>query len=62
VVREVLPGSPAEKANVQVDRVITHVNGRLVYSPAEYYEEAARGGGPLELTISGSGTVKLERR
>src|SRR5262249_27485573 len=38
VVREVLPGSPAEKANLQMDRVITKVNGRSVFAPADYYE------------------------
>ena len=62
VVREVLPGSLAEKANIQADRVITKVNGRTVSTPAEYYEEARKGGGPLELTFGGGETVKLERR
>jgi serine protease Do len=62
VVREVLPGSPAEKANLQVDRVITKVNGRSVFTPAEYYEAVRKGTGPLELTFAGNETMKLERR
>jgi S1-C subfamily serine protease len=62
VVREVLPGSPAEKANVQVGRVVTKVNGRGVFSPAEYYEEVRKGTGPLELTFSSGEAVKVERR
>jgi S1-C subfamily serine protease len=62
VVREVLRNSPAERANVQVDRVITRVNGRPVATPAAYYEEVRRGTGPLELTFSNDETVKLERR
>jgi S1-C subfamily serine protease len=62
VVREVLPGSPAAKANVQVDRVITAVNGTQVYSPEEYYKAVGKGTGPLELTFSDQSTVKLERK
>jgi len=66
VVREVLPGSPAEKSNVEWDRaVITRVNGRAVFTPAEYYEEVRKGTGPLELKIktrNGEDTVKLERK
>lgn len=66
VVREVLRNSAAEKANVQVDRIITKVNGRAVATPAEYYEEVRKGTGPLELTLSssvnGEETVKLDRR
>jgi S1-C subfamily serine protease len=62
VTREVLPGSPAAKANIQVGRVITQVNGRAVFSPAEYYEAVSKGTGPLELKFSGNDTVKLDRR
>jgi S1-C subfamily serine protease len=50
VIREVLRGSPAEQARLQRDDVITHVNGRLVTTPTEYYEEMARAAGTVELT------------
>jgi serine protease Do len=42
VVREVVPGSPADEARFDTSKVITHVNGRRVTSPAEYYLEVAR--------------------
>jgi serine protease Do len=42
VVREVVPGSPADYARFDTSKVITHVNGRRVGSPAEYYLEVAR--------------------
>jgi S1-C subfamily serine protease len=61
----VLPGTPADKAGLQPDVNITHVNGRAVFTPAEYYEEVRKGSGPLELTVkrlSGEETVKLERK
>jgi serine protease Do len=66
-VREVLPGSPAAKSNVDWDRaVITRVNGRAVFTPAQYYDEVRKGSGPLELRIktrnNSEETVKLERK
>jgi S1-C subfamily serine protease len=48
---EVQPGSPAEAARL-LDAVITHVNGIEVNTPAEFYREAAKHGGPLELTVA----------
>jgi serine protease Do len=51
VIREVVPSSAADKANLQADKVITHVNRKAVNSPAEYYREVARAAGRLELTI-----------
>lgn len=42
VVREVVPESPADYARFDTSKVITHVNGRRVTSPAEYYLEVAR--------------------
>jgi S1-C subfamily serine protease len=66
VVREVVHGSPADKAGIQIDTVITRVNGRQVFTPSQYYDEVARGSGPLELTVKGVGgadkTEKLERK
>jgi S1-C subfamily serine protease len=53
-VREVLPHSPADGNRLQ-DAVITHVNGRPVTSPAEFYREAdkLKDTDPLELTLGG---------
>ncbi len=56
-IREVAPGSAADKARLQVDYVITDVNGRPVTTPAEFYEAAAKAAGSVELTI-----VNLEGR
>ena len=39
-IREVAPDSPADKARLQVDAVITQVNGKPVTTPAEFYEAA----------------------
>ncbi len=65
VVREVLKNSPAEKADIQVDRIITKVNGQPVSTPAEFYDSVGKTG-PIELTlvkgVNGEQTVKLERR
>ncbi len=65
VVREVVRGGPAEKAGLQPETVITRVNGRAVFTPAQYYDEVVRGTGPLELTVktaNGEKTEKLERK
>lgn len=51
IVREVLPGSPADAARLQPDKVITQVNGKPVTTPAEYYEEVARSGKKVQLTF-----------
>src|SRR5207244_4622644 len=37
LIREVVPGSPAGKARLQMDRVITQVNDRRVTTPTEFY-------------------------
>jgi serine protease Do len=50
-VSEVLPGSPAQAAKLQVDQIITRVNGQEVNSPAEFYEAAAKAKGALSLQI-----------
>jgi serine protease Do len=54
VIREVVPGSAADKAQLQVDKVITAVNGRPVKEPAEFYREMARAKGRAELTVLNS--------
>ena len=51
LIREVVPGSAAAKAGLQPDRIITHVNGHRVNSPAEYLQEMARAKGEAELTL-----------
>jgi serine protease Do len=50
IVREVIPGSAADKARLQPDKVITHVNGKEVTSPADYYAKVAKAGDKVELT------------
>jgi serine protease Do len=50
-IREVVPGSAADKAHLQPDKIITHVNGRAVTTPAEYYQEMGRAGKRAELTV-----------
>jgi serine protease Do len=52
LVREVVPGSAADKARLQVGTVITRVNNRAVSTPAEFYQEMDRAAGPVELTCS----------
>ena len=56
-VREVVPDSPADKARLQVDDVITRVAGRPVTTPAEFYDAMAKAEGPVELSV-----VNLEGR
>jgi serine protease Do len=51
VIREVAPNSPADKASLQPDKVITRVNGKPVASPADYYQQIARAGRRVELTF-----------
>ena len=64
VVREVLPGSPADKAGLQPDKFLTRVNGTAVPTPADFYAEIARADGKAELTLldseGRSTTVVLE--
>lgn len=50
VIREVVEGSPADKARLQPDKIITEVNGQAVGTPAEYYREVAKAGKKVELT------------
>jgi S1-C subfamily serine protease len=53
-VSEVQPGSPAAAAKLQVNDVITQINGRPVDSPGDFYREAAKvpASSPLELTLT----------
>jgi serine protease Do len=50
-IREVVLNSPADRARLQPDKIITHVNGTQVTTPGEYYQVIARAGNKVELTI-----------
>jgi serine protease Do len=52
VIREVVPNSPADRARLQPDKVITKVNGAAVHEPADFYRAmAGAGGGEVELAV-----------
>jgi serine protease Do len=51
LIREVLPKSPADHAKLQVDKIITRVNGTRVLTPAEFYREMDRATGRVELHL-----------
>jgi S1-C subfamily serine protease len=51
MIREIVPQSAAEKVQLRPYEVITHVNGRPVNNPAEFYREAGKVTGTLELTL-----------
>lgn len=59
VIREVQPGSAAAAALLKVNDFVTHVNGRPVLTPTDFYREARKAQGPLELTIDASREVKI---
>ncbi|MBY0522936.1 MAG: PDZ domain-containing protein [Gemmataceae bacterium] len=59
VIREVQSGSAAATALLKVNDVVTHVNGTAVNSPTDFYREAQKAKGPLELTLTPSRPVKL---
>jgi S1-C subfamily serine protease len=65
-VREVLSGSPADKARLQADKVITKVNNNAVNSPADFYREMQSLTGPVQLTVltpeGGEKQVTVENR
>jgi S1-C subfamily serine protease len=50
VIREVLPGSAAEKARLHPDLIIKKVNGQDVSTPAEFYREMENAHGVVEIT------------
>jgi serine protease Do len=51
LVSEVLADTVAARADLKVGQVITHVNDRLVATPAAFYESALAQRGPVELTL-----------
>jgi serine protease Do len=50
VVREVLAGTPADKAHLQPGQLITQVNGQNVTSPADFYRAVDAAGDRVRLT------------
>lgn len=64
IIREVVPGSPADRAKLQTDRIITHVNGKAVNAPAEFHTamKAARGDIELQLSHPEGGPSKIMLR
>jgi S1-C subfamily serine protease len=62
-VREVEPKSAADLSGLTVDSIITHVNGRGVETPADFYVAVNAAKGTLELTIYGQKkTIQLDVR
>ena len=53
-IREVVSGSAADKARLQPDKLITHVNGSPVGTPAAYYKAIALAGKKVVITYSKS--------
>jgi serine protease Do len=62
VIREVQPGSPAEKARLQPDMIIKRVNDHEVKKPADFYREMDKAKGPVELLYSPSAEGTDEQR
>lgn len=52
LIREVVAGSPADRAKLQADRIITHVNGKRVNAPADFHAAMKNARGDVELTVS----------
>jgi serine protease Do len=51
LIREVVSNSDADVKRLQVDKVITRVNGQLVRTPSEFYAEMAKPGATVVLTV-----------
>lgn len=64
LVGEVIPGSPADKAGLQVEDLITHVDGLQLHSPGQLSQHLEDGDwGEVELTVKRGGetlTVKVK--
>ncbi|HTU21716.1 MAG TPA: trypsin-like peptidase domain-containing protein [Gemmataceae bacterium] len=52
VIREVLPGSAADKARLQPGMIIKSVDRQKVTNPAEFYRAVEKANGPVELTFT----------
>lgn len=62
LVRELEAGTPASMADLQPGDFITHVNGRPVHSPQQFYEEANRATGEADLSLASGRKVKIKPR
>jgi serine protease Do len=66
VIREVVAKSSADDVHLQKDKIITHVNGREIHAPKDFYAEMARAGKDVELTVIGfdgaQDRVKIENK
>jgi serine protease Do len=51
VIREVQTNSPADRAKLQVDKIITEVKGQPVNTPAEFYAAMKKHSGPVEIRL-----------
>jgi S1-C subfamily serine protease len=51
LVRDVKANSPADRAQLQPDKIITKVNGQKVLTPAEFYREMDKAAGRVELSV-----------
>lgn len=58
LISEVQPNSAADKAEIKVGDVITHVNQVEVKTPAAFYEAASRARGPLEVTLHNTPPIR----
>lgn len=54
LIREVVRDSPADRAELQTNDVITHVQGKAVTTPAAYYAAMMQVGKQAEITVVGS--------
>ncbi len=59
LVTEVEPDSPADRAGLLPDTIITHVNGQPVRDPAEFYSAMEVAKGPVKLTTE-NGLITLQ--
>ncbi len=51
LVREVEPGSPAERAGLRAQDIITHVNDRPIESPSDFRRELRQAGATVQLAL-----------
>jgi serine protease Do len=54
LIADVKANSPAASALLKAGDIVTHVNGRIVNTPAAFYETVEGAAGPVELTFASS--------
>jgi S1-C subfamily serine protease len=66
LIRDVKANSPADRAQLQPDKIITKVNGQKVLTPAEFYRAMDRADGRIDLSVCNDRgveeTVTLEEK